>query len=570
MSLRPRRLLSLVVAVAALAACAPASVAAAPSFSDHADLRVVSQKQLDARLLAVTVSTPALGSTANIRILLPADYGADPGRRYPVFYLLHGTSGGASDWTGLGDAEKATAGLPLIVVMPDIALNDNGGGWCTNWYNGGARGVPEWETFHIDELIPWIDHNLATIAGRDGRAIAGLSQGGFCSMSYAARHPDLFATALAYSGAPDIAYDPEVVAPSTAIINATEVFLDGVPANSMFGDRASEEINWADHDPATLAGNLRSTDLFMYTGNGQPGPLDPSPVNPGATSIEAMVGQDNEYFHNRLGSLGIPSFYDNYGPGTHTWPYWTRDLQQSVAPIMADFAHPPPMPSRITYTIADAQYAVFGWQVTMHRNAEEFSTLEDADARGFALAGSGSGTVVTPPSYTPGASYTLTLRGDTVEKSSTETAGPDGRLHIDVPLGPPNPYQQDTAAANATGTRTYTTTVGIADHGRPARTVPGARAGRACTGRRAVTIHIHLPPGATVTAVRLRINGRRHSARLRRGDVRVSLASLPAGTYRLKLAVHFRRGRRTGIIRAGRTRHTCRPRTRRRRGSIRP
>ncbi|TMK41403.1 MAG: hypothetical protein E6G56_04105 [Actinobacteria bacterium] len=504
MSLRPRRLLSLVVAVAALAACAPASVAAAPSFSDHADLRVVSQKQLDARLLAVTVSTPALGSTANIRILLPADYGADPGRRYPVFYLLHGTSGGASDWTGLGDAEKATAGLPLIVVMPDIALNDNGGGWCTNWYNGGARGVPEWETFHIDELIPWIDHNLATIAGRDGRAIAGLSQGGFCSMR------------------------------------------------------------------ATLAGNLRSTDLFMYTGNGQPGPLDPSPVNPGATSIEAMVGQDNEYFHNRLGSLGIPSFYDNYGPGTHTWPYWTRDLQQSVAPIMADFAHPPPMPSRITYTIADAQYAVFGWQVTMHRNAEEFSTLEDADARGFALAGSGSGTVVTPPSYTPGASYTLTLRGDTVEKSSTETAGPDGRLHIDVPLGPPNPYQQDTAAANATGTRTYTTTVGIADHGRPARTVPGARAGRACTGRRAVTIHIHLPPGATVTAVRLRINGRRHSARLRRGDVRVSLASLPAGTYRLKLAVHFRRGRRTGIIRAGRTRHTCRPRTRRRRGSIRP
>ncbi len=125
-----------------------------------------------------------------------------------MLYLLHGTSGGAADWTTVGGAEQTTAGLGLIVVMPDIALDDNGGGWCTNWYNGGRYGQPEWETFHIDQLIPWIDHNLRTVATRDGRAIAGLSQGGFCSMSYAARHPDMFETALAYSGAPDTAYDP--------------------------------------------------------------------------------------------------------------------------------------------------------------------------------------------------------------------------------------------------------------------------------------------------------------------------------------------------------------------------
>ena len=64
------------------------------------------------------------------------------------------------------------------------------------------RAGPRWETFHIDQLIPWIDHNLRTVADRRGRAIAGLSQGGFCSMSYAARHPDLFGVALSFSGAP--------------------------------------------------------------------------------------------------------------------------------------------------------------------------------------------------------------------------------------------------------------------------------------------------------------------------------------------------------------------------------
>jgi diacylglycerol O-acyltransferase / trehalose O-mycolyltransferase len=72
----------------------------------------------------------------------------------------------------------------LITVMPDIALSDGGGGWCTNWPDG----AQSWERFHIDQLIPWIDSNLRTIATRSARAIAGLSQGGFCSMSYAARH----------------------------------------------------------------------------------------------------------------------------------------------------------------------------------------------------------------------------------------------------------------------------------------------------------------------------------------------------------------------------------------------
>src|SRR5205807_2609651 len=98
------------------------------------------------RLLTATVTTAALPGPANIRVLLPDGYDANSTRRYPVFYLLHGTSGGASDWTVKGDAERATAGFPAIVVMPDIALNDGGGGWCTDWYNGGAYGPPEWET----------------------------------------------------------------------------------------------------------------------------------------------------------------------------------------------------------------------------------------------------------------------------------------------------------------------------------------------------------------------------------------------------------------------------------------
>jgi S-formylglutathione hydrolase FrmB len=420
-----------------------------PRFADGDGLHVVSQRELDARLLALTVTTAALPKPANVRVLLPAGYGSRPRRHYPVLYLLHGTSGGAADWTTLGGAEQTTAGLPLIVVMPDIALGDDGGGWCTDWPDG----MEKWETFHIDELIPWVDRNLRTAATRAGRAIAGLSQGGFCSMSYAARHPDLFETALSFSGAPDIAYDPAAQLEVRPVIEATEVGLDGVAPFTFFGNPLSDELNWAAHDPTTLANNLRGMNLFMYAGNGFPGPLDKG-LNPGASVIEGGAEQLTTMFHKRLVALGIPSTYDMYGNGTHVWPYWARDLRWSIGPIMAGFAHPAPTPDPVTYTAADPSYSVFGWQVSIRRSVGEFSTLSNASSTGFKLAGSGSATVVTPAFYRPHTEYDITVGAQTF----VDAADGRGQLHILVPLGPSNTQQQDTPGAQ---TKVYTTTVSI-------------------------------------------------------------------------------------------------------------
>jgi S-formylglutathione hydrolase FrmB len=443
----------------------------AVSFTDGDGLHVVSETQVDSRLLALTVTTPALAGPTDIRVLLPAGYAADPTRRYPVLYLLPGTSGSASDWTTLGGAEQTTGGLPLIVVMPDIDLDGTGGGWCTNSLNGGAGGPPEWETYHVDELVPWIDANLRTIPSRDGRAIVGLSQGGFCSMSYAARHPDLFAIAGAFSGADDTAYDAAARALVEPVVAATAVALDGVAPFAFFGNPLTDEINWADHDPTTLAPNLRDTDLFMYTGNGQPGPLDPPPTSLSAAgslvegeALEAGVHELTTLFHRRLVSLGIPSYLDDYGPGTHSWPYWARDLQQSIGSIMADFEHPPAVAASVTYTSADPTYSVYGWTVSMHRPVEEFSTLERAGTCGFALAGSGAASVATPAWLIPGERYAVTLRlgFDRRTSTSAQTADASGRLVLTVPLGPPNRFAQDSPAAALTGTRVFTTTVSIA------------------------------------------------------------------------------------------------------------
>jgi S-formylglutathione hydrolase FrmB len=448
----------------ATAASSTTSATPGPPLLNAFGLHVTAEQQLDPRLLALTVTTAALPSPAQVRVLLPTGYAANPNRRYPVLYLFDGTSGHASDWTTEGDAERTTAGLPLIVVMPDITLNGNGGGWCTNPVNGGNYGPPEWETFHIDQLIPWVDQNFRTLASRDGRAIAGLSQGGFCSMSYAAQFPDLFMTALSYSGAPDIAYDPVAQAGATAVINGTEIALTGVPADSFFGNPLTDEVNWAAHDPATLADNLRGVNLMLYNGNGLPGPLDTTPNLEGSL-IEGAVGIDNQYFHARLTALGIPNYWDPYGNGTHSWPYWARDLRESIGSVMGDFAHPPPAPASVTYTSASAQYSEFGWSVGIDRTAEEFSTLTNATASGFSLSGSGSAVVETPPLFTPRGHYRVSLHGPHADLNLAATANRQGQLTLLVPLGPPNPYQEYTAQAAVAGTKSYTTTVGIAPSG---------------------------------------------------------------------------------------------------------
>lgn len=434
-----------------------------PAFTSGNGITVQSVQRIDARLYALTLTSSVVDGPLHIRVILPDGYAQNPRRRYPVLYLFHGTSGTASDWTSMGSAEPTTAGHPLITVIPDEAIMSNGGGYCTNWFNGGHGGKPMWETFEINQVIPFVDRTLRTRAVRAGRAIAGLSQGGFCSFSLAARHPDLFTAAISFSGAIDTAGDPGSEALMTPVIQATTTALDGVSdPDAMFGPRDTQEINWAAHDPATLVANLRGMRLWAYTGNGQPGPLDPVPPNAGAMAIEAGVHTLTDNWKAAADAAGVPVSLTDYGPGTHSWPYWTRDLQWVIGPLSRLLAAPPAAPAQKAYESADNPWSQWGYHVRIARPAREFSTLSRADRSGFTLAGSGTASVVTPGAYRRGSRHRVRMRGPHARRNLIARADRRGRLHLRVPLGPGNPDQQDTAAAQAAGgTKVYATRVAI-------------------------------------------------------------------------------------------------------------
>jgi esterase/lipase superfamily enzyme len=323
--------------------------------------------------------------------------------------------------------------------MPDSGPT---GGY-TNWYNGGAGGPPEWESYHIDQLLPWIDAHLRTRPVRAERAIAGLSMGGFGAMSYAARHPDLFAAAASFSGAVDTNNPLDIA----------------VTPSSVFGPRATQQIRWRAHDPSDLAANLRGLNLTIRTGNGMPGgPYGPSS---GRDPVEFAVHQMSISFHDRLRALGIPSVWDDYGPGGHRWPYWQRDLRQTLPTLMSVFAHPRPSPSTYSFTAAEPRYGVYGWSVKVVRRALEFSTLRVRGPRAFSLTGSGRALVITPPAFRPGEKVLLVVRDAIGRRTRRAVVGRDRRVGVALSLGPSNRFQLYSPQAAGIPRRVLTARVSI-------------------------------------------------------------------------------------------------------------
>jgi hypothetical protein len=238
-----------------------------------------------------------------------------------------------------------------------------------------------------------------------------------------------------FSGAPEIDRDVQIRAGAYGVIAATMAGLNGVEPDAPFGNPVTDQINWQGHDPATTIENLRPVKLWLATADGEPGKYDDPVTNPpgyvGAAAIESATHQSTDAFLQHARAAHIPYVDYDYGAGTHTWPYWARDLRTFIKPLMQTFAHPPARPSRISYTTIDPSWSAWGWHVSIERAAtQEFSTLSDASRRGFTISGSGVATIVTPrigefPAY-------FVVIGNTSHQVAADRAG---RLRIRVPLG---------------------------------------------------------------------------------------------------------------------------------------
>lgn len=414
------------------------------------------------RLLEVVLGSPAMGVSMDNYVLLPKGYDPSGHTRYPVLYLLHGSGGSYKDWIDNGvqslidTATKADGLEPFVTVMPD------GGAWgyYSDWYGedvgSASRALPPaYATYDIHELIPWMDANFPVRADRRYRAVAGLSMGGFGSMSYAARWPDLFGVAGSFSGAVDT--DLWYPAGGEILNAASPAFTAGPPAECVWGDPVTDDVFWRAADPTYLASDLGPVRLFVASGNGVPGPYD-SLTNLGTyvgADVESYIWDMNRKFAAALESAGVPFTSYFYGPGTHAWAYWLRDLRHFLPIMQRAFIDPSPAPPEVpfTYRTASSRFTIWGWHFESDRRAREFTYLSGVWRSGLDLIGSGKLLVRSPALYRPRTRYRLTVatshpstlpaRGDSTALSTrTVVSNAHGELAFVVDLGPAHRVQQ--------------------------------------------------------------------------------------------------------------------------------
>ncbi|WP_156753675.1 alpha/beta hydrolase [Actinokineospora pegani] len=328
---RARTRLSLAGLATALAATALVAVpsaearqrASAPPADNGA--RVVAQTQVDARTIDLTIQSPSLGAQGKVRLLTPAGWQQGDGRAYSTLWLLHGCceEEDYKSWTEFTDVEQFTADKPVLVVMPTAGKI----GMYSDWWNYGLSNKPNWRAFHMEEVMQIVQRGFGASQGK--HSVAGLSMGAYGALEYATRYPTRFGAVAAYSGAPD------VLAPGLPEVTQLNMIAQGFLIwGVLWGDPWWQRQRWIDHNPAYKLDKLRGAKIYLSAGNGDLGPLDPEGKGIVPGLLESQSLGNSRDFATKAKRAGVDITTDFYAPGTHSWPYWERQLHKSW-PLLA-------------------------------------------------------------------------------------------------------------------------------------------------------------------------------------------------------------------------------------------
>ena len=152
----------------------------------------------------VWYDSPTAGFDRRMSVYTPAGYNPCGKTRYPVLYVLHGIGGDENAWLELGRASQILDNLiaqgkakPMIVVFTNGNISQEAApGENSTGYTRPTTQLPKTMdgTFEASfpEIVKFVDANYRTIAKKQGRAICGLSMGGFHTLYISLNYPDMF------------------------------------------------------------------------------------------------------------------------------------------------------------------------------------------------------------------------------------------------------------------------------------------------------------------------------------------------------------------------------------------
>lgn len=309
-------------ATPSVSATGPASaVAGVPPVRADDGAYVSEVRRLGPNTADLSIESPAMGARVPVRVMLPPSWSRDARRTFPTLYLLQGASDDYTSWTRETDIGELAPQADVIVVTPE------GGraGFYTNWWNYGEKGGPHWETFHTEELPQILERGFRA---NTRRALIGLSEGGLGALDYAARHRGKYAFAGSFSGVVDLD-DPGLRA--GIVLTCVR---EGVDPVRLWGDPVRNRAVWDAHNPARMVNRFRGVKVHLSAATGMPGPLSGgAPLEAGL--LEGPAYQPTLRFADRLRAAGVDVTAHLYLTGTHTWPYWERELHAAWPSVLS-------------------------------------------------------------------------------------------------------------------------------------------------------------------------------------------------------------------------------------------
>ncbi len=155
------------------------------------------------------------GSTGTVVVYTPAGYTKETAKKYPVYYLISGTTDTEETFWKVGKVNQmldnmiaAGTAKPMIVVMPygnplakiaEQTGKDKPADVMSRDGDDALRRMKLFETDLVSHVIPYIEKNYRTINNRDNRAIGGFSRGGGQTLRTAFNNVDKFAYVCSYA-----------------------------------------------------------------------------------------------------------------------------------------------------------------------------------------------------------------------------------------------------------------------------------------------------------------------------------------------------------------------------------
>lgn len=260
------------------------------------------------------VKSAVMGRDVNYTIYLPYDYETSQ-RTYPVVYLLHGYTDDNTAWLQFGEinrcADKAIADgtiPPMIIVMPDAD---------SSFYINAYDGKESYEDFFIKEFIPAIEKKYRIKSEKRYRGVAGLSMGGYGTLIYSLKYPDMFAAAAPLSAA--VFNDDDIIGFPEESWNRTFAQLYG--RNKKGQDRLTKA--WNDNAILKIVANKTPEDLKkvrMWIDCGD----------------DDFLIKGNCLLHIALTEKKAPHEF-RVRDGVHNWTYWRTGITDALKFIGESF-----------------------------------------------------------------------------------------------------------------------------------------------------------------------------------------------------------------------------------------